>query len=143
MDAVAIVERGELSLEEKRSRHARRDQSERLPRPLAVTTFYLRHSRRAATLIGAMALMILGTAALVIVIGTVWDGALPVLASLSRTSKVSPKGLPLEAVEMAQIRAHPAVERAIPVAIISPFGLIAPLIRDNSPLGPTVSRRRI
>jgi ABC-type lipoprotein release transport system permease subunit len=142
MDAVAIVERGELSLEGSRSDRAHagrtaraaRARAERLPRPLAVTTFYQRHSRRAATFIGAMALMILGTAALVIVLGTVWDGALPILASLSRTSKVSPKGLPLEAVEMAQIRAHPAVERAIPAAIISPFGLAMPLQRDNSPL---------
>ncbi len=134
MDAVAIVERGELSLEGARSGRARRDRAEKLPRPLAATTFYRRHSRRAATLIGAMALMIVGTASLVFAIGTVWDGALPVLANLSRTSRVSPKDLPLEAVEMAQIRAHPAVERTIPVAIISPFGLAMPLQRDNSPL---------
>jgi ABC-type antimicrobial peptide transport system permease subunit len=134
LDAVAIVERGELSLEGKRAGHAARVRAERLPRPLAATTFYRRHSRRAATLIGAMALMIVGTALLVFVIGTVWDGALPALANLSRTSRVSPKALPLEAAEMAQIRAHPAVERAIPVAIISPLGLVMPLIRDDSPL---------
>ena len=134
LDAVAIVERGELSLEKKQARRPSRVRAERLPRPLAVTTFYRRHARRAATLIGAMALTIVGTALLVIAIGTVWDAVLPVLANLSRTSRVSPKGLPLEAAEMAQIRAHPAVERAIPVAIISPFGLVMPLIRDNSPL---------
>jgi ABC-type antimicrobial peptide transport system permease subunit len=144
LDAVTIVERGELSLEEARPgprrsgrpRSGRTDRvrAEVLPRPLATTTFYQRHSRRAATLIGAMALMIVGTAGLVFVIGSVWNGALPVLANLSRTSRVSPKGLPLEAAEMAQIRAHPAVERAIPVAIISPLGLAMPLIRDDSPL---------
>jgi ABC-type lipoprotein release transport system permease subunit len=134
LDAVAIVERGELSLEGKQAGRAARVRAERLPRPLAVTTFYQRHARRAATLIGAMALMIVGTALLVIAIGTVWDAVLPVLATLNRTSRVSPKSLPLEAAEIAQIRAHPAVERAIPVAIISPFGLTMPLIRDNSPL---------
>ena len=134
LDAVAIVERGELSLEGKQAGRAARAQAERLPRPLAVTTFYQRHSRRAATLIGTVALMIVGTALLVIAIGTVWDGVWPVLASLSRTSRVSPKDLPLEVAETAQIRAHPAVERVIPVAIISPFGLAMPLIRDNSPL---------
>jgi hypothetical protein len=57
MDAVAIVERGELSLEGKHAKRAARIQAKRLPRPLAVTTFYQRHTRRAATIIGAMALM--------------------------------------------------------------------------------------
>jgi ABC-type lipoprotein release transport system permease subunit len=131
MDAVAVVERGELSLEKARPDRAR---AENLPRPLAATTFYRRHARRAATLIGAMALMIVGTALLVFVIGSIWDGALPVLANLSRTSRISPKGLPLEAAEIAQIRAHPAVARAIPVTTISPLGLALPLIRDDSPL---------
>jgi ABC-type lipoprotein release transport system permease subunit len=138
LDAVAIVERGELSLEESQPGHgsgrALRHRAAGLPRPLAVTTFYQRHSRRAATLIGAMALMIVGTASLAIVIGTVWNGALPVLANLSRTSRVSPKGLPLEAAKIAQVRTHPGVERAIPVAVISPLGLAMPLIRDNLPL---------
>ena len=134
LDAVAIVERGELSVEQKQSKHTRRGQTEKTPQPLSTTTFYRRHSRRAGTLIGAMALMIVGTASLAIVIGTIWNGALPVLVALSRTSRVYPKGLPLEAAEIAQIRTHPAVERAIPVVTISPFGLAMPLIRDNSPL---------
>jgi ABC-type antimicrobial peptide transport system permease subunit len=145
LGAVAIVERGELSMEEVRhdgrgwsgraqSGRTLRRRVERLPRPLAATTFYRRHTRRAATLIGAMALMIVGTAAFAFVLGAVWDSGQPLLISLSRTSKVSPKDLPLEATEMAQIRAHPAVERAIPVTIISPLGLAMPLIRDNSPL---------
>ncbi len=134
LDAVAIVERGELSLEEEGSGGGQHTQAESLPRPLASITFYRRHKRRAAVLIGAMALMIVGTALIVFVIGTVWDGALPVLANLSQTSRVSPKGLPLEATEVAQIRAHPAVERAIPATIISPLGLVLPLIRDHSPI---------
>jgi putative ABC transport system permease protein len=131
MDAVAIVERGELSLEEKHAGRAARVRAKRLPRPLATTTFYRRHMRRAATLIGAMALMIVGTAGLMFFVETVWDAGQPMLISLSRTSRVSPKGLPLEAAEMAQIRAHPDVERVIPVTAISPFGLAMPLIRDD------------
>lgn len=35
---------------------------------------------------------------------------------------------------MAQIRAHPAVERAIPVTTVSPLALVVPFIRDDSPL---------
>jgi ABC-type antimicrobial peptide transport system permease subunit len=139
MDAVAIVERGELSLEKAQPNRARSGRAahvraKRLPRPLAATTFFRRHSRRAATLIGAMALMIVGTAGLVFVIETVWDVGQPFLTSLSRTSRVSPKGLSLEATVMAQIRAHPAVERVIPTTTISPLGLAMPLIRDDSPI---------
>jgi ABC-type antimicrobial peptide transport system permease subunit len=136
LDAVAIVERGELSLEKARPSRAQsgravRARAERLPRPLAATTFYQRHTRQAAILIGAMALMTVGTASLVIVVGTVWDSSQPFLTSLSRTSRVSPKGLPLEAAEVAQIRAHPAVERVIPAATISPLGLAVPIARDD------------
>jgi ABC-type lipoprotein release transport system permease subunit len=105
-----------------------------LSRPLAATTFYRRHSRRAATLVGAMALMIISTALFVFVLGAVWDSGQPHLTSLSRTSRISPKGLPLEATEMAQIRAHPGVERVIPVTTISPLGLAMPVIRDDSPI---------
>jgi hypothetical protein len=35
---------------------------------------------------------------------------------------------------MAQIRAHPAVERVIPATTVSPLGLAMPLIRDDSPI---------
>jgi ABC-type antimicrobial peptide transport system permease subunit len=131
MDAVAIVERGKLSLEKPQPGHAARARTDRPPRPLAATTFYRRHVHRAATLIGAMALMIVGTAGLVFVIETVWDAGQPMLINLSRTSRVSPKVMPLEAAEMAQIRAHPSVERVIPATSISPFGLAMPLIRDD------------
>jgi ABC-type antimicrobial peptide transport system permease subunit len=131
LDAVAIVERGKLSLEKAQPGGAARVRTDRLPRPLAATTFYRRHMRRAATLIGAMALMIVGTAGLMFFIDTVWDAGEPMLISLSRTSRVSSKGLPLEAAEMAEIRAHPGVERVIPVTTISPFGLAMPLIRDD------------
>ena len=134
LDAVAIVERGKLSLEKAQSGRAARVRTDRLPRPLAATTFYQRHRRRAATLIGAMALMIIGTAGLMFFVETVWDAGEPMLISLSRTSRVSPKGSPLEAAEMAEIRAHPGVERVIPVTTISPFGLAMPLIRDDSAL---------
>jgi ABC-type lipoprotein release transport system permease subunit len=40
----------------------------------------------------------------------------------------------LEATVMAQIRAHPGVERVIPATTVSPLGLAMPLIRDDSPI---------
>lgn len=134
MDAVAIVEHGELSLEGKRVGRAARVRAGSLPRPLASTTFYWRHTRQAAVLIGAMALMIVGTAILVFVLEAFDDARQPMLAHLSQLSLVSPNGLPLEATVMAQIRAHPAVERAMPVTVFSPLGISIPPVTSNYPV---------
>ncbi|MFP4346135.1 MAG: ABC transporter permease, partial [Anaerolineales bacterium] len=131
MDAVAIVERGELSLEKTGPRDV---QALQPPRPLAVATYYRRHRGRAATLIAAMGLMIIGTALIVFVFDSVFDAARPLLTVLSRTSRITPRGRSLEAEEIAQIRDHPAVERTISVSTLSPLALTMPLIRYNSPL---------
>jgi hypothetical protein len=57
LDAVAIVERGKLSMEEgSRSQQAKRASA----RPLSSWTFYLRHRRRGLILLVTMGLMILG-----------------------------------------------------------------------------------
>jgi ABC-type lipoprotein release transport system permease subunit len=123
MDAVAIVERGELSLEGKRSGRVR---AESLPCPLASTTFYRRHKGQAAVLIGAMALMIVGTALVVFIFEAVGDVMQPMLTGLSRMSLISPNAMSLDATVTAQIRAHPAVERVIPVYSVSPLGILIP-----------------
>jgi len=133
MDAVAIVERGELSLEGKQPGRAGRDTAGSLPRPLASTTFYQRHKGQAAVLIGAMALMIVGTALMVLILEAFDDARQPMLAHLSRMSLVSPNALPLDATVRAQISAHPAVERAIPVYAFSPLGISIPPVIPNYP----------
>jgi ABC-type antimicrobial peptide transport system permease subunit len=131
LDAVAIVERGQLSLERPQFKRADGGQS---PRPLAAWTFYRRHVRRAATLIGAMALMIVGTALIIFFFEGVMNAGLPSLNNLNKVSMVSPEGAPLEAAEIERIQQYPAVERVIPVRNISPFSLLMPFIRDESPL---------
>ncbi len=133
MDAVAIIERGELSLEEKQS-HVSYTRVGSLPRPLASMTFYQRHKGQAAVLIGAMALMIVGTAIFIFGLETFDDARRPLLNHLRWVSLVSPNALPLETTMIAQIRAHPAVERAIPVTVFSPFGILMPPIAPNYPL---------
>jgi ABC-type lipoprotein release transport system permease subunit len=133
LDPVAIVERGELSLEKAKA-DRREPRSGQQPRPLAVTTFYRRHVSRAATLIGAMALMIIGTAVIVFIFDAVMDAGQPVLNVLQRVSRVVPKRAPLDEETIARIRAHPAVARAIPTTTVSPMGLLMPLIRDDSPI---------
>ncbi|NLF77694.1 MAG: ABC transporter permease [Chloroflexi bacterium] len=134
LDAVAIVERGQLSLERPQFKRAGRGGSSRVPRPLAAGTFYRRHRRRAGTLIGAMALMIVGTALIIFFFEGVMNAGRPSLNNLNRVSMVSPEGSPLEATEIERIRQYPAVDRVIPVRNISPFSLVMPFIRDESPL---------
>ncbi|MEJ2555567.1 MAG: hypothetical protein P8186_04945 [Anaerolineae bacterium] len=134
MDAVAIVERGELSLEGEQVGRAGRVRAGKLPRPLASTTFYRRHTRQAAVLIGATALMIVGASIFVFALEAFDDARQPLLTHLRRVSLVSPNAMPLETTVMAQIRAHPAVERTIPVTIFSPLGIFVPPTTPNYPV---------
>ncbi len=134
LDAVAIVERGELSMEGKRTGPAAHARADNLPRPLASTTFYRRHARQAAMLIGAMVLMIVGTSVFVFALETFDDARQPLLNYLKQVSQVSPSALPLEATVVAQIRAHPAVERAIPVYVFTLLGVTFPPAIANYPV---------
>lgn len=134
MDAVAIVERGEMSLEVEPVRNGRGIRAGTLPRPLASTTFYQRHTRQAAVLIGATALMILGTSMFIFALEAFDDARQPLLTHLRRVSLVSPGALTLETAVIAQIRAHPAVERAIPVIVFSPLGIFVPPTAPNYPV---------
>jgi ABC-type lipoprotein release transport system permease subunit len=126
MDAVAIVERGELSLEGSHFERARRRPDKDLPRPLASTTFYRRHARQAAVLVGATALMIVSASIFVFGVEVFDDARQPLLTHLSQVSVVSPNALPLESTVIAHIRAHPAVERVMPVLVFSPLGVFIP-----------------
>ncbi|MBN1813313.1 MAG: hypothetical protein JXA14_15870 [Anaerolineae bacterium] len=132
LDAVAIVERGKLSLEGEQ--RAGRDPDGDPPRPLASTTFYRRHKGQAAVLIGATALMIISTSMFVFAAEAFNDARQPLLTHLRRASLVSPNALPLETTVIAQIRAHPAVERAIPAMAFSPLGIFVPPTAPNYPV---------
>jgi ABC-type lipoprotein release transport system permease subunit len=134
MDAVAIVERGELSLEGEPPRRKAQAHITSLPQPLSFVTFYRRHSRRAALVIGAMALTILGVALLVFALTTLSDMGNPGLANLSYMSLVAPNGVELGPTVVAQIRTRPAVERVIPVYTIVPFGIAYPPLDPNYPV---------
>ena len=135
LDAVAIVERGKLSLEEAQPKRARRGNVKKLPRPLASTTFYRRHVSQAVVLIGAMALMIVGTALFVFILEASTDVMLqPPLTPLEPMSLVSQKGLSLDATVIAQIRAHPAVEHTIPVYVFTPFEIAIPPMMIDYPV---------
>ncbi|MDY7078990.1 MAG: ABC transporter permease [Chloroflexota bacterium] len=141
LDAVAVVERGELSLEQNQRRAATAASSS--PKPLASLTFYRRHKQRAVLLTGVMALMIMAVVLVIFLFSATHDAQRAALGYLSRMSRLSPlPGWPLDPAMVAQIRTHPAVERIIPVApryamltvfvpplgetsVASPFGVYA------------------
>lgn len=134
MDAVAIVERGALSLEERQARTAARVRAGSLPRPLAATTFYRRHKGQAAVLIGATALMIVGASLFVFGLESFDDARQPLLNHLRQVSVIAANGRPLEPAAIAQVRAHPAVERVIPAMLFSPLGIFVPPIAPTYPV---------
>jgi ABC-type lipoprotein release transport system permease subunit len=124
MDAVAIVERRELSSESwtrtasANSRVNSRANSQSSPRPLAPATFYQRHRRRAVLLIGGMGLMIMAVVLFIFALAVDADAQEPFLGYLSRVSIVRSPGIirSLDPGVVARIEAHPAVERVIPMA---------------------------
>ncbi|MBL7077470.1 MAG: hypothetical protein ISS31_08355 [Kiritimatiellae bacterium] len=113
LDAVSIVERGELDPQSGPQRKATTSQT----RPLSSLTFFKRHKRRAVLLIGAMSLVIVAIALLIFVFAASFNALEANLGDLLRTSLVAPRpGSDLDPGVVAQIRTHPSVERVVPYA---------------------------
>ena len=130
MDPVAIVERGELSMEEPRIGG---DGTGSPRRPLAPAVFYRRHKSQALALIGATALMIMGTALFVFIAEIFDDARQPMLHHLREISLVSPGGGPIDAQTDAAVRSHPAAGRIIPAYVFSALGIDIPPVTPNYP----------
>ena len=110
LDAVAIVERGQLSEEPKGRRAAKRSSAN----PLSSLTFYLRHRRRGVLMILSTALMVLGTVFPVFLFSATMSAMMPYLEYLQHVSVISPVHAELDPGIVGQIRGHPAVARTIP-----------------------------
>ncbi|MCP4548708.1 MAG: ABC transporter permease [bacterium] len=124
LDAVAIVERGALSIEKAQKTASSKHQTSS-PKPLASATFYKRHKRRAALLISTMALMIMAVTLAIFYVAN--DPADPSVVNMTRMSVVSPNlGPALEPNVVTRIKAYPAVERTIPASEIEALHLIIP-----------------
>ncbi len=134
LDAITVVERGELSMEEERSGKAARPRTGSLPRPLASITFYRRHVRQAAVLIVATVLLIVGAALLFFVFAAGTDAMQPALNNFGRMSAVSPNNQPLDAAVIDQIRTHPTVERVIEVYAFPPVRISIPPMFPDQPV---------
>ncbi|MBN1815654.1 MAG: ABC transporter permease [Anaerolineae bacterium] len=113
LDAVAVVEQGELSAEENRQHAPKAAQSSL--KPLTSTTFYSRHKRRAVSLISAMVLMIMAVTLVVFVFAAMSDAQMADLGNLECMSVVQAGlGASIDPGLIAQLRTHPDVERVIP-----------------------------
>ena len=110
LDAVAIVERGQLSEEPRGHRTAKRSSA----KPLSSITFYLRHRRRGVLIILSTALMVLGITFPVFLTSAMTDAMMPFFGYLQYVSEISPIHSELDPGIVGQIKSHPAVGRTIP-----------------------------
>ncbi len=125
LDAVAIVERGKLSMEAAEQRKAKRS----VVKPLSSTTFYLRHRRRGLLLIAALGLMILGVSFPAFLFAPVGDAMRPFAEPLRQVGILIPRsGANVDPGVAAQVRAHPTVARVVP-------GMALPLRVAIPPVG--------
>ncbi|RLC81379.1 MAG: hypothetical protein DRJ03_20225, partial [Chloroflexi bacterium] len=111
LDAVAIVERGALSEEQKARQAVKRSST----KPLSSLTFYLRHRRRGILIVLSMALMVLGITFPVFLFSAMVSAILPSIEYLQYVSEISPVRSELDPGIVGQIRSHPAVAYTVPV----------------------------
>jgi len=110
LDAVAIVERGELSEEQEERQAVKRSSA----KPLSSLTFYLRHRRRGILIVLSMALMVLGITFPVFLFSAMTSAMLPAIEYLQYVSEIAPVHAELDPGVVGQVRSHPAVARTIP-----------------------------
>ncbi len=123
LDPIAIIERGQLTLETQ----PRRSVKHSLRNPLSSWTFYLRHRQRGALLILAIAATILGIAFPVFIITPIGDAQLPLLALFQQATLITPRGGgELDPGDRANITAHPDIARVIPTRVSSLIVSIPP-----------------
>jgi ABC-type lipoprotein release transport system permease subunit len=118
LDAVAIIERGNLSMEEGRRSSGRSRATTTSRNPLSSWTFYRRHRWRSLALLVATGLMVLGVAFPPFISNMLIEPLWPVILSYASHASIVSPAPSYQAVDpavLAQIRAHPAVSHVIPV----------------------------
>jgi ABC-type lipoprotein release transport system permease subunit len=130
LDAVAIVERRELSTESAPTTSLKSIKSS--PKPLAAATFYKRHKRRAITLIGAMAAAIMMVSLLIFNFAITGDAGMVSLNKWKQMSLVQSEAGPLDPGITTQLRMHPSVERVVPTVMFDPLSMDIPPFSDAS-----------
>ena len=130
MDAVTIIERGELGPEAQSHPTAVATSS---PKLLAAATFYRRHKGRAALLTGAMSLMIIAVALVIFFFAATNDVRYASLGDLKQMSTIRTRfGSHMDMGVIAQVRTHPTIDRVIPCVQMSMLDIaIPPFERAN------------
>jgi ABC-type lipoprotein release transport system permease subunit len=128
LDPVALVERGELSQEGDQRQATTLSRSKSSLKPLASLTYFRRHQQRAILLISAMGLMIIAVVLAIFLLATTEDAQTINLSYLRLMSRVSSGvGSSLHPGVITQLKAHPSVDRIIPIAPrIFMLGLLIP-----------------
>jgi len=122
LDAVSIVEQGQLSSEESDQRTASRSSTN----PLSSWTFYLRHRNRGLLLVLSTALMVLGTSLPVFLFSSMTSAMKPYYEHLRYLSRVSPIQSELDPGVVSQVRNHPAVAQTIPTIPLNMYMVMPP-----------------
>ncbi|MBN2391822.1 MAG: ABC transporter permease [Anaerolineae bacterium] len=131
LDAVAIIERDQLSTEVDEQQSTARSTD----KPLSSWTFYLRHRRRGLALTVTMGLMILGVAFPGFVFGPMMDAWLKIFEHLRQVSVVSPlTDLTIDPAVSAQIRGYADVADMIPAIRLQIRVDVPPMSHPKIPL---------
>jgi len=125
LDAVAIVERGQMSTE---SAGQKQTVSRSSNKPLSSITFYVRHRRRGLVLVLTMSVMILGVSFPAFLFAPMGDAMRPFAEPLREVGIVTPRmGNAVDPGVTTQIKIHPTVDRVIPAAVLPLRVQIPPL----------------
>jgi ABC-type lipoprotein release transport system permease subunit len=139
LDAVAIIERDQLSTEAGSKRQGAKGKQQQARgssvKPLSSRVFYLRHRRRGLALVVTMGLMILGVAFPAFVFGPMMDAWVTLFEHLRQVSVVSPLvGSTVDPAVTAQIRGHADVASVIPAIRLRIRVEVPPMSHPSIPL---------
>ena len=117
LDAVSIIDRGQLVMELGAPRRTKRSRTAlSKARPLSSWTFYRRHVRRGLAIALTMALMIVGVAFPAFLFAPSIDINKILFEQFRYVSLVSPRtGNSIDPGVMSQLQTHPAVSRVVPM----------------------------
>jgi ABC-type antimicrobial peptide transport system permease subunit len=131
LDAVAVIERDQLSTEAGRQRKAQRSTGS----PLSSWTFYLRHRRRGLALTVTMGLMIVGVAFPAFVFGPMIDAWRGLFEHLRQVSVVSPCiESTVDPAVSAQLRGHADIAGVVPAIKLRTRVDVPPMAHPSIPL---------
>ena len=136
LDAVAIIERDQLSAEGEQQRTSKRARAPHsVDKPLSSWTFYLRHRRRGLALTLAMGVMILGVAFPAFIFGPMMDAWGTLFEHLRQVSVISPlTELTVDPALIAQIREHADVASVMNTIRLRVEVDVPPMSRPSVPL---------